>query len=80
MKTVEGFQTITIRGTLKYCTEEAIKEEKKGFAVEKVKAKLIWPFFWHRRYKVTMRKYFLWDGQNLVFVPSTKEIINLIHR
>jgi hypothetical protein len=75
MKTYEASQRIIIKGTLRYCAEECVKEKARGFEIVKSSAKRQWPYFWRLRYKVTLRKYFMIDENGTIAqVPSSEQL------
>lgn len=73
MSEITGHQTCVIKGPFKFCVEQCLNEQEKGFEIEKVNRKIDWPFFWRLKYKVKMRKYFMF-GENGVVAHVPKKI------
>lgn len=67
----EGKIKVTIKGHIDDAVSETASKILDGFKVKKVTYKIMWPYFWRRRYKVILHKDLLFDDETdtLVEVP-----------
>lgn len=59
----EGKIKVTVKGELDGAVEETAKRIFDGFQITKIKSKILWPYFWRRRYKVVLEKGVLLDDE-----------------